>query len=112
MENPRYAISENCPRQLHFRNGEIELEIIEGSDAWKRPQWDFIARRVGAADVAVCLASVLYNRSALEAIIHRTGFILVEGSPEARLLEMLVARGHAKIIRRSPDTLAPEMSKA
>ncbi len=99
MENPRYIIAETCPSRLRFRNGEIALEIVEAVDAWKRPQWEFRARKEDGT--AVCLASVLYNRSALETIVNRTGFILVEDSPEARLLEMLIARGHARRVSRS-----------
>lgn len=97
VQNPRFIVFETCPERLIFRDAEVALEIIQSEDGAGRPLWKFCARKVAAGDQTVLTFEwALYHKETLDRIIHETGFMLREGSPEARLLEILISRGHAQ----------------
>jgi hypothetical protein len=85
-----YALSRDFPRELPYKDGIVRLELVRGETA---DGWMLRAKKVVEPTICPIVCS-RFGRYALETTL-RSGFVVEEGTPAAKLLDRLVQDGFA-----------------
>jgi hypothetical protein len=85
-----YALARDFPRELRYANSVIRLELARGEAL---DQWVLRAKKVTPPTFCQITDS-RFGRYALETTL-RSGFVIQDGTPAAKLLDRLVTEGFA-----------------